>query len=375
MADYPEIVYWLTLINASGLKLNLVKPIIQRWCLIDKRSLADLFEQSPLEWSTTFGLSDHEAEQAAAASAKLSRQAAVLAEWEQQGIEPISCIDARYPKRLIHTLPPAQQPLILWVQGAVNLLNEPGIAILGDETAAKNNTEFIGELMSTLVEEQIGLVSGYGRGLDRASFEATLALDEGWAVVMLPMGLSAFAKTTSVLTDLVAAQRIVLVSPFAPETAYQENLAEARTLLIDHLALALLIPEADEASNERGAAALDWGLPVFVGMNDTAGNRALLDLGALLLTDAGEVIEMVQQAMIDATLLDEAEEELPVAAPAISPVAAPAVDLFDADDNYALHTEEIEPIDSEEALEILSTGGQIPEILRQRLEQSDEEDS
>jgi predicted Rossmann fold nucleotide-binding protein DprA/Smf involved in DNA uptake len=229
--------------------------------------------------------------------------------------------------------------------------------------------------MRTLVSEEIGLISGYGRGLDRATFEAMLVTQGGRAVTVLPLGLSAFAKSTTKLDEAVAAGRVVLVSPFAPDTPFQEKLAEARNLIIDHLALALITPQTDEDSQARAGAALERGLPVFVGLTDTAGNRALIDAGAYLLTDAGEVVEMVQQAMIDAALLteeDEAPSELSATTPAVP--LSPSASSAEASDDYNLPVEALEPIDSDEALEILSLGGNVPEILRQRLKKSEEED-
>ena len=366
MHDYPELIYWLALINESNLKLNLVKPIIQQWCFSERRSLTELFDLSPWEWSTRFGLSDDEANRAVAARNKLPKQAAVVAQWRAQNIEPLIRTDPRYPRRLIHVLPPAKQPSILWAHGALNLLNEPGVALLGGQIPDEPTTKLINELMRTLVSEDISLISGYGRGLDRVTFEAMLATQGGRAVTVLPLGLSAFAKSTSKLEEAVATQRIVLVSPFAPDTPFQEKLAEARSLIIDHLALALLIPQTDDDAEARASAALERGLPVFVGLTDTAGNRALIDQGALLLTDAGEVIEMVQQAIIDTALLEE--DEAPVEPASVAPVT-PSLSATSADagDAYTLPVEEVEPIDSDEALEILSLGGNVPEILRKRL--------
>jgi predicted Rossmann fold nucleotide-binding protein DprA/Smf involved in DNA uptake len=370
MHDYPELIYWLALINESHLKLNLVKPIIQQWCFAERRSLTELFDLSPWEWSTRFGLADDEANRAVAARDKLPKQAAVVTQWRAQNIEPLIRTDSRYPRRLIHTLPAAKQPLILWARGALNLLNEPGIAVLGSQAPDESTAELIDELMRTLVSEEIGLISGYGRGLDRATFEAMLATQGGRAVTVLPLGLSAFAKSTSKLEEAVASQRIVLVSPFTPDTPFQEKLAEARSLIIDNLALALLSPHTDDDAQARASAALERGLPVFVGLTDTAGNRALIDQGALLLTDAGEVIEMVQQAIIDTALLEE--DEAPVEPASVAPVT-PSLSATSAEagDAYTLPVEEVEPIDSDEALEILSLGGNVPEILRKRLKKSD----
>jgi DNA processing protein len=371
MADYPELIYWLALINDSRLKLNLVKPIIQQWCFGEQRTLAELFTLSPWEWSTRFGLSDDEANRAVAAADKLGKQAALVAQWQAQKIELLIRTDPRYPKRLIAALPAARQPLMLWARGSLSLLNEPGVAVLGSQAPDEQTGELIGELMAMLAAEEIGLVSGYGRGLDRATFEMMLATDGGRAIIVLPMGLSAFAKSISKLEEAVANERVVLVSPFAPDTPFQEKLAEARNLLIDHLALTLLIPQTDDDSQARGLAALERGLPVFVSLTDTTGNRILIDQGAYLLTDAGEVVEMVQQALIDTVFsADEAPAPAIIAA-AVAPVPAPALPATSADEDYNLRVEDVEPIDSDEALEILSLGGNVPEILRKRLKEDD----
>jgi predicted Rossmann fold nucleotide-binding protein DprA/Smf involved in DNA uptake len=371
MIGYPETVYWLALINESGLKLNLIKSIIQRWCVVEKRPVADLFDLSPLEWTTAFGLADDEAERAARVSEKLAQQAKALPQWQAQGIEPLIRTDPRFPQRLTHTLPPAKQPLLLWGQGGLHLLNEPTVAILGNHPPDESTARFVDELMRVLVAEEIGLVSGYGRGLDRTTFEMMLATTGGRAVAILPMGLSAFAKTTSKLERAVKAEQLALISPFAPATSFQEKFAEARNLLIDHLALALLVLDPDDDVQARASAALNRGVPVFVGLADTAANRSLIDQGALLLTDTGEVVEMVQQAMIDDTLLEQAEDEPLSGFPSPSPpISAPAI-LSDSDDDYALRTEDVDPLDSDEALNILSIGGEVPEILRRRLKKSE----
>ncbi|MBN1991237.1 MAG: DNA-processing protein DprA [Anaerolineae bacterium] len=362
---YSETVYWLTLINESGLKLNLVKSVIQRWSVLEKRAVADLFDLSPLEWSTTFGLTDNEAERVAAAmnEDRLAQQAKMLAQWQAQGLEPVIRTNPRYPQRLAQTLPPASQPLLLWGQGNLTLFNEPAVTVLGEQSPDEAGAEFVDELMQVLVSEEIGLVSGYGRGLDRVTFERMLATEGGHAVALIPMGLSAFAQTTTKLEAALQAGKIALASPFAPDAAFQEKFAEARHLLIDYLALVLLVLDTSEDAQTRAMAALERGLPVLVRPADTAANRSLIDRGALLLTDTGEVVEMAQQAMIDDTMREQAAEEvIPMAPPMAAPLVPP-----DSDDDYALRPEEIEPIASDEALEILSMGGEVPDILRKRL--------
>lgn len=360
MSQYTELVYWLALIYQSGLKLSLVKPIIQRWCVVEQRPLADIFNLSPLDWATTFGLPENQVNQAMLARDRLDKQAAALERWQAAGIHTITRLDPRYPQRLAHHLPPAQQPLVLWAQGAVQLLNEPGVAMLGNRPPDDATTAFVEELMAALVAEGIYLVSGYGRGLDRAAFEAMLATPGGQAIGVLPMGLAAFAKTTGKLAPAVTSGQIALLSPFPPDTPFQEKFADARNLLIDHLALAHLILYPDEDALARAAAALERDIPVLIKGTGapTDIHAALLNRGALVLTDAGEVVEMVQQAIIDSTLQDSDVEEPP----------APAHWPPDANDDFSLRAENVEPIDSQEALDILSLGGEIPNILRQRLQ-------
>lgn len=373
MADYPENIYWLTLIYESNLKLNLVKPIIQRWCLNDKRRLAELFKLSALELSATFGLSDADAEKIIQSNRKLDGQARVVAQWRSQGIETIIRTDSRYPRRLTYTLPPVQQPLVLWAQGPAHLLNMPFVTILG-RSEIRQTTEFIQELLKTLEAQDIGLISGYGRGLDRTTFEAMLATENGHTLAILPLGLSAFAKTTTKLQPAVEVGRTLLVSPFSPDTQFEERLAEARLTLIDHVTLALLIPESDEDSQARAAAALERGLPVFVKAN-TPGNRDLLDRGALLLTDPGEVIDWVQQALVDAAIQEEEAAESPIEDLAAAPLSQAAPTTPErSDDDYTLRFDDISLLDSDEAIEVLSLGGEIPEVLRRRLQQKSESD-
>ncbi|MCB0197971.1 MAG: DNA-processing protein DprA [Anaerolineae bacterium] len=367
MSNYPEVAYWLALINAGHLKLNIIKPIIQRWCIADRRPLMELFDLSALELSTTFGLSDTDAEQIKATVDTLDTQQALLQQWQQQSIKPIILTDSRYPRRLIRTLPPAQQPLIFWTQGATHLLNQPGVTLLGQKDPDPSTLSFIEALMTALEAAEVGLISGYGRGLDRVTFDMMMGTEDGYTVAILPIGLQTMAKTTSKLEKAVQTGRTLLVSPFSPETAYQERLAEARNLLIDHLTLALLIPESDDTSQDRATAALDRGLPVFV-KADTTDNRELLDRGALLLTDPGEVIDWVQQAVLDAAMQDDEDKEEDLTAAPLS-VTAPTEHPVSHDD-YALRGEDVPPLDSEEAIEILSLGGEIPEILRKRLRKS-----
>jgi predicted Rossmann fold nucleotide-binding protein DprA/Smf involved in DNA uptake len=365
--NHNEAAYWLALVNHSGLKLSQLKPIAQQWHLMEGRSIVQLFNLPALELSARFNLAEGEAQGILKAAETHKAQLAQLEKWAGQGIHLLTLSHPHYPNRLIHSLPPKQQPLLLWAKGNTERLSEPTVTFLGKSEPEAETVAFVESLAAILAQEMIGVVSGYGKGLDRLAFEAILAAENGYGVAVLPMGLLAFAQLTAKLDQAVTAGRTVLLSPFPPETPYKENLAEARNLLVDSLALALLAPEADEAAQARAQAALERGMPVLVGMTDSAENRALIAQGAFLMTDPGEVVEMVQQAIIDDALQTElaqapASETLP------SPSAASEkLPLLDSQDDYALGTEAVDPLAADEALDILSTMGPVPDSLRARL--------
>ena len=120
-----ETAYWLALINASGLKLNALKPIAQKWYLMEGRSIVQLFNLSASEMAFRFNLSEAEAEGVLKAADTYQSQLQKLEKWQEQDIQVLPLSHPHYPARLIYTLPPMQQPLLLWVKGKTELKQLP----------------------------------------------------------------------------------------------------------------------------------------------------------------------------------------------------------------------------------------------------------
>ena len=357
-----EAAYWLAFVNASGLKLSVLKPVAQKWYLMEGRSIAQLFNLSAAELAFRFNLPETDAERILKAADSYPQQLALLEQWQAQDIQLVPLSHSHYPTRLIYTLPPIQQPLLLWAKGKTELLAEPTITILGNSTPQPEAVQYIQALTEILVAENIGVVSGYGKGLDRIAFESILNTENGRAVAILPMGLNAFSQLTDKLNAPVADGRAVLLSPYPPDTPYKETLAEARNTLVDSLAMALLVPQTDQTAQPRALAALNRGMPVLAGNTDSPENRALIAAGAFLMTDPDEVVEMVQQAIIDHAMQAQiarqpAREEAPPPPPAKS----------SHDEDYALSADPLDPLAADEALNILSAAGKVPNSLRTKL--------
>ncbi|MEM7033386.1 MAG: DNA-processing protein DprA [Chloroflexota bacterium] len=367
MSNHNEAAYWLALINNSGLKLSQLKPIAQQWHLMEGKSIAQIFNVPPKELVDRFALSEDEAHRLRKAADSQPAQMKQLEQWHQAGIELLTLGHPHYPTKLIYALPPKQQPLFLWAKGATQHLAEPTITILGSETPDPEVIEFVDSLVTLLASENMSVVSGYGKGLDRIAFDTMLGSEDGRGIAVLPMGLTAFSQITTKLDTVITAEKCLLISPFAPDVAYSERFAEARNVLVDSLALALLVPQADETTAPRAKAALERGLPVLVGMTDSPANRDLIDRGAFLMTDPGEVVDMVQQALIDDTLQAQIAQAPATETAPPPPLKEESVSVLDEDDDYALGNEVIDPLAADEALDILSSMGSVPDTLRARL--------
>jgi len=364
-----ESAYWLAFLQAEGLPLKTLKPVAQQWVLMEGKSIIDLFNLSAVELGTHFDIALSAAEQILRAAESFSQQLQRVEAWQKAGIHVVPISHPQYPVRLGYTLPPIQQPLVLWAKGNLNLLTQPTVTILGNTDPTPGAQEFVASLTPVLVDENIGLVSGYDKGLDRLAFDTMLQAENGFGLAVLPMGVAAFCRTTHRLDDALSTGKAVLLSPFEPDAPFSQAAADARNILVDSLAMVLLLPEDAPTAIPRAQAALSRGMPVLVDKTDTPENREMIAAGAFLLTDYNEVIDMVQQAIIDGAMQSDLAQKPAASAP--TPKLAPAM-LNDTDD-YSLGSEVSEPLPATDALDILDAGGTVPNSLRARLMALEEE--
>lgn len=375
-----EKAYWLALVYASDVKLSIVKATVQQWYLMEGKALVELFNLSAAEMGVHFGIAEKDAAKILKSADSHARYLKQLSEWEGQGIQLLPLSHPHYPGRLLTNLPYPQQPLLLWAQGNTEIINQASVTILGRPEPSAEIIAEVDALVTNLVKEDVGLVNGYGKGLDRIAFESALKHEDGRGIAILPMGLTTFAKYSKNLSPSIEAGRTVLLSPFLPKTAFNDKFADARNLLVDSLATVLLVPHADELAKSRAMTALERGMSVLVGRTDTPANRALIDAGAFLMTDIEEVIELVQQAILDHEIQrDEAIKNK--AAQKTEAKSTPSIELLNDTDDFKLRTDSFEALEADKAIEILSAGGNIPTSLRKRLmalekgNQAEEKDS
>jgi len=362
MDQFPETAYWLTLAYASGLKLARVKAIVTSWCIEGGQPLAALFELSSSEITARIGISGEEGEQAVAAAGSVPEQAKWLARLESDGIQLITRDDPRYPRALTRWLPLAVQPLLLFCQGDIRILNRPSVSVIGARDADGDVVSLARQLTTLLAEEGLVVVSGLGKGVGQVAFDAALSTEGGQSVAVLPMGISAFHAIADVPGALNAAAeqgRVLIVSLFHPETRFSEARAIARYKLIVGLTEAVFVIAAGEKGVVRETAdnALRLGKTVCVWDMDpavgpaVAGNQALIQAGALPIAGVPDILDALE--VVVATALEQIESAEP-------PLSAPPPAITQVNETETLY-------DSQAVLDLLLEAGRVPEVLAKRL--------
>ena len=210
-----------------------------------------------------------------------------LEQWRESEIWVLGQTDAAYPQRLVARLGKATPPLLFGV-GVQKLLDGGGLAIVGSRDTDEAALEFTRKIASTCAHENIQIVSGAARGIDREAMLSTLD-DGGFAVGVLADSLGREAFADRYRTPLEQG-RLTLVTPFRPDAGFSIGNAMGRNKCIYALADWSLVVSAAVAEGGTWAGAVEnlrhnWS-PLFVrdGADVAAGNQRLLEMGALSLT-------------------------------------------------------------------------------------------
>jgi DNA processing protein len=235
---------------------------------------------------------------------------AELAASKRLGVSLVAPGEAGYPPRLA-TLDDA--PPLLGVRGALDVLMQPMIAIVGSRNASAAGLKFAGSLARDLSEAGFVIISGLARGIDQAAHRASLA---GGTVAALAGGHDRIYPPEH--EDLLAA---MLESGGAISEMPLGHVPRARDFprrnrLISGAALGVVVVEAAHRSGSLITAriAAEQGREVFAVPGSpldprAAGTNDLIKQGATLTTEASDVINAVQPIMGRPIELNEPDDE------------------------------------------------------------------
>ena len=188
-------------------------------------------------------------------------------------------------------------PVLLYCRGALDWLERPAVAVIGSRAATDYGRRVATNLAADLAAAGVTVVSGAAYGIDAAAHRGALA-GGGGTIAVLGCGVDViYPRTHAELFADIAAKGLVL-SEYPLGTPPEAFRFPARNRIISGLAQAVVVVEATGKSGSLITArlALDQGREVFavpgrVDSPKSAGAHRLIQQGALLVTNAADVLD------------------------------------------------------------------------------------
>ena len=211
------------------------------------------------------------------------------------GVQVVALDDVAYPAHLKQIYDP---PLVLYVRGNVEVLSQPGIAIVGTRHPTPYGTGMAERLSCDLAARGLVIFSGLARGVDTAGHRGAIS-GKGKTVGVLGTGIDViYPKENTRLSEQILSLGGALVSEFPISTFPAPQNFPIRNRVISGLSIGVLVVEAAEYSGTRITArcALEQSRDVFavpgnVTNKNSWGPNTLIKQGAKLVATWEDVWE------------------------------------------------------------------------------------
>ena len=203
--------------------------------------------------------------------------------------------DAAYPQRLLEIYDP---PLTLYLRGCLEVIDQPGVAVVGTRHPTPYGVGIAERLSCDLASRGLIIFSGMARGIDTAAHRGALNA-KGKTVAIWGTGIDVtYPKENQKLADQILASGGAIVSEFPLGTFPAPQNFPIRNRVISGLAVGVLVIEAGEYSGTRVTArcALEQGRDVYAVPGNVTnklawGPNTLIKQGAALVATWEDVWE------------------------------------------------------------------------------------
>src|SRR5271157_5626337 len=200
--------YWLALALTPGLGPTRIKKLIEHCGTAERVFQASLTELEAM------GLPAVSAQALAGKALELAQQECMKA--VEAGARIISFSDPEYPARLKEIYDP---PVILFVKGSVEVLAQPGIAMVGTRHPTPYGSGMAERLSTDLAARGLVIISGLARGVDTASHRGAIAA-KGITVAVLGTGIDVmYPRENTRLAEQIVALGGALITEFPVGTS------------------------------------------------------------------------------------------------------------------------------------------------------------
>ena len=280
--------YWLALALTPGLGPTRIKKLIERYGTAER-----VFQASLTELEAT-GMRAVSAQSVATGkSLELAQQECVKV--AEAGARIFSLSDPEYPPRLKEIYDP---PVILFVKGCVEVLAQPGIAVVGTRHPTPYGSGMAERLSTDLAARGLVIISGLARGIDTASHRGAVA-SKGKTVAVLGTGIDVmFPRENTRLAEQIVALGGALITEFPVGTSPTPQNFPIRNRIISGMSAGVLVVEAAEYSGTRITSRLAleqnrdvYAVPGNVTNKGSWGPNTLIKQGAKLVATWEDVWE------------------------------------------------------------------------------------
>lgn len=193
--------------------------------------------------------------------AMIARADSELAEWEGSGLDFISILSARYPRRLAGVF---DAPPFLFASGTV-VPDDRGMSVVGSRKMSPAGEAMAQDAARILAERGLTVIAGLAGGIDTAAHRTALELG-GRTVAVIGTGINKYYPAANrKLQDQIAATGLV-ISQFYPDAPPSRTSFPMRNGTMSGYGMATIVIEAGERSGTRIQArrAAEHGRPVIL---------------------------------------------------------------------------------------------------------------
>jgi DNA processing protein len=200
---------------------------------------------------------------------------------ERERISLLDLTGEHYPPQLLEL---QDAPLLLYVQGSVDSLSAPQLAMVGSRSPTPPGRATADEFAAQLSQAGLTITSGLALGIDEASHEGALR-EGGRTIAALATGLDQIYPTEhrALATRIAAAG--ALVSEFPPQTPPRKSNFPRRNRIISGLSRGLLVVEQGRKV---------FAIPGSIRNLQVRGCHQLIRAGARLVEHPAQILQELQ---------------------------------------------------------------------------------
>lgn len=207
----------------------------------------------------------------------------------------IKITDKEYPKRLLNIKKPPEQ---LYVEGNEKLLNNNSLAIVGSRDCTEYGIKYTKKFTKEIADYNITIISGLAVGIDTIAHEIAKEC-KGNTIAVIASGFDyIYPEENKALFQEILNEGGCIVSEYEPKTQTNMKNFPKRNRIISGIAMGVLVIEAGYRSGSiiTGRYGLEQNKKVFclprdIGISNGIGTNKLIQKGAKLVVEPGDILE------------------------------------------------------------------------------------